>query len=68
MNAVNRMGLKAVACGAAALALTVASSWTFVKSESVARWVESAPIQMAASSAMHSGTQLAQVGATGLLE
>ncbi|MEP7247596.1 MAG: hypothetical protein ABI885_28470 [Gammaproteobacteria bacterium] len=67
MNALNRASLKVVVCGAAALALTLASSWSFVQSTSVVR-VSTSSAYLVANAASDVGTRLAQTAATGLLQ
>ena len=67
MNALNRASLKVTVCGAAALALTLASSWSFVQSTSVVR-VSTSTAYMVANAASDAGTHLAQTATTGLLQ
>jgi hypothetical protein len=55
MNAIYASTVKAVTCGASALALTMIFSWSFVESTSVARWM---PAQSASQMA-HAGVELA---------
>ena len=63
MNALNVTILKVVACGVAAVAVTLVSSYAFVASTAVVRTL--APTHMVASVA---SIRLAQTGATGLLQ
>jgi hypothetical protein len=67
MNAMNLTSLKVTVCGVAALALTLAASWTFVDSNSFLR-VAGTPTHIVASAAAHAGARLAQGTATGLLQ
>jgi hypothetical protein len=64
MNAI-QTSLKAFACGAAALALTAAFSWSFVESTAVARWV---PAQTVADTAATLASQAAQSGVAALVD
>ena len=63
MNALNVTALKVMACGVAALAVTVFSSYAFVTSTAVIR--TSTPTHLVASATV---THLAQSAASGLLQ
>ncbi len=63
MNALKVTIVKVVACGIAAVAVTLVSSYAFVASTAVVRSV--APTHMVASTA---GIRLARAAATGLLQ
>lgn len=65
MNTMNRTSLQVVVCAAAALVLTIATTWTFVDSTALAR-VTIAPTQVVASH--HAPVHLALAGTTGLLQ
>jgi len=67
MNAVNGL-TKVVVCGAAALALTVASAWTLVESTAKAYWPTDIPTVVILAKAERSTVQLAQAAAAGLLQ
>jgi hypothetical protein len=67
MNAIKLTSLKVTVCGAAALALTLMASYTFVDSNSVLR-VARASTSMVANTAAHGGAHLAQSTSTGLLQ
>jgi hypothetical protein len=67
MNAVNGV-TKVMVCGAAALALTVASSWTFVESTATASYVPDLPTIVVVAKMEAGAMQLAQAATTGLLQ
>ena len=72
MNAVNVLVnslAKVVVCGAAAVALTVASSWVIVESTAMAYWPEDMPTVVIFAKAERPATvQLARSAAAGLLQ
>jgi Na+(H+)/acetate symporter ActP len=68
MNAVNTV-TRVVVCGAAALALTVASGWMIVESTAMAYWPEDMPTVVILAKAERSASvQLARSAAAGLLQ
>jgi hypothetical protein len=66
MNAVNGL-TKVVVCGAAAVALTVLSGWTFVQSTADAFYAADMPTVVILAKA-EKGTKLVQAGVSGLLQ
>ena len=71
MNAVNTMNAltKVVVCGAAAVALTVASSWMMIESTAKAYWPEDMPtVVILAKAERAASVQLAQSTTAGLLQ
>jgi hypothetical protein len=68
MNAVNSLS-KVVVCGAAALALTVASSWAVVQSTATARYATDMPtIVILAKAERPAAVHLTQSTTAGLLQ
>jgi hypothetical protein len=67
MNAVNGL-TRVMVCGAAALALTVASGWTLLESNKTARWPADMPTVVILAKAEHATAKLVQAAATGLLQ
>ena len=67
MNAVNGM-TRVMLCGVVALALTVASSWTFVESTATASYVTDLPTIVVVAKMEGGAVQLAKAAATGLLQ
>ncbi len=59
MNAVNVV-TKAMVCGAVAVMLTAASSWTFVESTARAYWPEDMPTVVVLAKADHGAVRLAR--------
>lgn len=58
---------KGLVCGVAALVVTVASSWAFVESTSVAHWVDM-PTVVIVAKADRNAVRLVQADSTGLLQ
>lgn len=67
MNAVNGLK-KMVVCGAAAVALTAISGWTFVQATADAYYASDMPTVVILAKAEKAATKLVQAGATGLLQ
>jgi hypothetical protein len=67
MNAVNGLK-KMVVCGAAAVALTAASGWTFVQSTADAFYAADMPTVVILAKAEKGPTKLVQAGVSGLLQ
>ena len=59
MNAVNVV-TRVMVCGAVAVMLTAASSWTFVESTARAYWPEDMPTVVVLAKAEHAAVRLAQ--------
>ena len=67
MNAVNGL-TRVMVCGAVALALTVASSWTLLGSNKTAHWPADMPTVVILAKAEQATATLARAAATGLLQ
>jgi hypothetical protein len=68
MNTIISSGLKAFACGTAALALTAIFSWSFVESTSVARWSTNQAATQTAASVTAFATHAAKSTAAALVD
>jgi len=67
MNAVNGLA-KVVVCGAAAVALTFLSGWTFVQSTADAFYASDMPTVVILAKAERGPAKLVQAGVSGLLQ
>jgi hypothetical protein len=67
MNAVNGL-TRVMVCGAVAVALTVASGWTFVESNKTAHWPADMPTVVILGKAEQTTAKLARASASGLLQ
>jgi hypothetical protein len=68
MNAIYTSTVKAFACGASALALTLIFSWSFVESTSVARWVPAQSASLLAEASVELAGRAAKTGAAALVD
>lgn len=68
MNVEAMSSLRAIVCGAAALALTAVFSWSFVESTSVSRWASAQTSLHAADVAVDTARQVAKSGVAALVD